>query len=132
VLRPVFRGLRPAMPIVPPEPDWAPCSAETRFQGIATGRIRPRDREEKTPACSAETRFQGIATGGVRHTSRAVGWNTLAVLRPVFRGLRRAQLAPIKEQRGQPGLAVLRPVFRGLRPALAGRPRCCVFHLLQC
>ena len=63
VLRPVFRGLRrdPGRP--EPEEAIQTCSAETRFQGIAT--------------C---TKYLGP-------TSRACP--RLAVLRPVFRGLRR-------------------------------------------
>ena len=67
------------------------CSAETRFQGIATvflggGTIPP---SHFLSPCSAETRFQGIAT--LPSSRGAEGWlrfSLLAVPRPVFRGLR--------------------------------------------
>jgi len=39
--------------------------------------------------CSAETRFQGIATGCPRGAAAGALRARLAVLRPVFRGLRR-------------------------------------------
>ena len=39
-----------------------PCSAETRFQGIATNHYLFSPIAGGAPPCSAETRFQGIAT----------------------------------------------------------------------
>ena len=66
--------------------------------------------------CSAETRFQGIATLLRMRSGGASAPLPLAVLRPVFRGLRpahrRAALTTARQ------LAVLRPVFRGLRHVL--------------
>ena len=44
-----------------------PCSAETRFQGIATLLEDGRRSLLLFPPCSAETRFQGIATRDARH-----------------------------------------------------------------
>ena len=44
---------------------FAACSAETRFQGIATQFHQLSFPSSLPPeSCSAETRFQGIATGG--------------------------------------------------------------------
>ena len=103
VLRPVFRGLRRKVS------EWRTIS--------------------RLSTCSAETRFQGIATG--HHGGEVDGWDgpgRLAVLRPVFRGLRlNVWLAP--PVKGEILLAVLRPVFRGLRHhahagGVVGRPAC--------
>jgi len=44
----------------------SPCSAETRFQGIATTRQPCPESPKSTFSCSAETRFQGIATSPPR------------------------------------------------------------------
>ena len=91
VLRPVFRGLRqqPFPEVARDAHHLPPCSAETRFQGIATGSSPIPIRSTHSCPCSAETRFQGIATWR-KPPFRRRGWiTTLAVLRPVFRGLRR-------------------------------------------
>jgi len=61
VLRPVFRGLRLPDRTRSLARALAPCSAETRFQGIATAANPPGIPNQASP-CSAETRFQGIAT----------------------------------------------------------------------
>ena len=119
-----------------------PCSAETRFQGIATLTAPLPDRRRGIPglavlrpvfrglrpslrglvpliqqqACSAETRFQGIATSRIGGDVRDAWKPPLAVLRPVFRGLRRGLPGSVPSP-GKKQLAVLRPVFRGLRHA---------------
>ena len=65
--------------------------------------------------CSAETRFQGIATGQPGASPGDPATVRLAALRPVFRGLRRG-VAKAQQMLWAHGLAVPRPVFRGLRP----------------
>ena len=63
VPRPVFRGLRHPDQWAPRDGvDRRPCSAETRFQGIATLAILVGPDACNLSSCSAETRFQGIAT----------------------------------------------------------------------
>ena len=62
------------------------CSAETRFQGIATLHGPGFPITAPSGACSAETRFQGIATSNWASSSRSSP-GRLAVPRPVFRGL---------------------------------------------
>ena len=72
-------------------------------------------------SCSDETRFQGIATYGKADLQDAGSW-TLAVTRPVFRGL---QPIPLRLKGGEAKaipLAVTRPVFRRLRHPGLVRP----------
>jgi len=64
------------------------CSDETRFQGIATGQPGRPQLPGLGPPCSDETRFQGIATIFVAQDFGFAAFS-LAVTRPVFRGLRR-------------------------------------------
>ena len=88
--------------------------------------MRPFLRLRRVQTCSAETRFQGIATSAGGRAEGCAAHFRLAVLRPVFRGLRRGE--DRRELGRQPGprLAVLRPVFRGLRRFL--QPY--AFHLI--
>ena len=145
VLRPVFRGLRRATDDGGHFSLSSACSAETRFQGIATcgsgqasdevclphlAVLRPVFRGLRLSdrgwihltghiTCSAETRFQGIATFSITALTQPGRLaSPLAVLRPVFRGLRRATRAAMFPEPRAP-LAVLRPVFRGLRQLVA-------------
>ena len=74
VPRPVFRGLRPIWGGQRASPEAQACSAETRFQGIATQGDRGIFRYPFfCDPCSAETRFQGIATCRNGSTLGAVG-----------------------------------------------------------
>ena len=145
VPRPVFRGLRPrAAAQMGANPGLEPCSAETRFQGIATG--GPRRRREPgrhaalqcrdpvsgdcdsritlthpgritSPACSAETRFQGIATSEGGRCALSLVKRSLQCRDP-FSGDCDTIFPRCFFLWPQKTLAVPRPVFRGLRPGV--------------
>ena len=141
VLRPVFRGLRLTTSsrnttIISPPACSAetrfqgiateghhlayglrlvqPCSAETRFQGIATLPGGCNDHLEVISSCSAETRFQGIATRILCSTMRA-SWHASCSAETRFQGIATHIAPPPTWKQTESLLAVLRPVFRGLR-----------------
>ena len=105
-----------------------PCSAETRFQGIATGAAGCR-KDGDNKSCSAETRFQGIATNRSRNPTTHSP--ELAVLRSVFRGLRQNQQSlPSRRRINSPCSAETR--FQGIATRLRSNGTRSERSCLQC
>ena len=118
VPRPVFRGLRLRGRGAQCAPRPSTCSAETRFQGIATLFLRhPQVPSHSIGLAVPRPVFRGLRLKAAMARISASTIQVLAVPRPVFRGLRQRG-SPARNHQNQPFLAVPRPVFRGLRPVL--------------
>ena len=117
VPRPVFRGLRDSLSaaMIARAAATSPCSAETRFQGIARISELMAVSRVGSFTCSAETRFQGIATlrpqqGPIPPGPRPCSAETR------FQGIATARAGPVPAPRARKfKLAVPRSVFGGLQ-----------------
>ena len=112
VPRPVFRGLRRRTSTIRRLASSRLAVPRPVFRGLRRRPLLVELEDAPRPACSAETRFQGIATL-LSKTRTDAGTRVLAVPRPVFRELRRCMGLAFPSQLRRV-LAVPRPVFRGL------------------